>query len=116
MSQKSVLKKLESSELTAYEAYKELYPLKKQKIGKRAFFVKMSVTIPEESKRLNTFLKILFVIPIPMIFARMGLRFGSRFIKDTDIDISEIAKLLKYSRNTKISVESQEALVDIKIM
>ena len=116
MNQKSVLKKLENSELTVNDAYKELYPVSKSRGGKRAYFIKMSIRIPEEGKGLNTFLRILFAIPIPMMFARMGLRLGGRFIKDENFDINEISKLLKYSKNTKISVESQDALVDIKIM
>jgi len=116
MNQKNVLQKIESNELTAFDAYKKLYPEKKSRGGKRAFFIKMSVKIPEEGRGLNTFLRILFAIPIPIMFARMGLRLGQRFIKVDDLDIKEISQLLKYSRNTKISVESSEALVDIKIM
>ena len=116
MSQLSVLKKIEKNELTAYEAMDHLYPVKKVKPGKRAFFIKMSVRIPEEGKALNTFLRIIFAIPIPLIFARMGLRFAKRHLDEDGIDINEIARLLKYSKNTKISIESSDALVDIKIM
>ena len=86
----SVLKKLENDEITAEEALEELYPVKKVRMGKKAYFVKMKIHVPEEGKGVNTFLKILFAIPFPMIFARIGLRFGQRFIKDDDIDISEI--------------------------
>ena len=116
MNQKNLLQKIESNELTAFDAYNKLYPEKLSKVGKRAFFIKMSVKIPEEGKGINTFLRILFAIPIPMMFARMGLRLGQRFIKVDGLDIKEISHLLKYSRNTKISVESSDALVDIKIM
>ncbi len=116
MNQLSVLKRIEKHELTAYEALDRLYPVEKIKPGKRAFFIKMSINIPEEGRALNTFLRILFALPIPLIFARMGLRFAKRYFDKEDIDINEISRLLKYSRNTKISIESEEALVDIKIM
>ncbi|MCK5761482.1 MAG: hypothetical protein KAH16_01140 [Candidatus Izimaplasma sp.] len=116
MNQKIVLEKIAKNEITAYDAYNELYPERKTKIGKRAFFIKMSVKIPEEGKGINTFLKILFAIPIPIMFARMGIRIGKRFIKVDEVDFKEISRLIKYSKNTQISVESSDALVDIKIM
>lgn len=116
MNRKSILQRIENNELTALDAFNELYPEKKSRGGKRAFFIKMSVKIPEEGKGLNTFLRILFLFPIPIIFARMGLRLGSRFLHEEEIDFKEISKMLKYSKNTKISVESSDALVDIKIM
>jgi hypothetical protein len=53
-----------------------------------------------------------------MIFARIGLRIGNRFAKleEEDFDIAEISRLLKYSKNTRINVETEDAIVDIKIM
>jgi hypothetical protein len=112
----SVLKKLENDEITAEEALEELYPVKKVRMGKKAYFVKMKIHVPEEGKGVNTFLKILFAIPFPMIFARIGLRFGQRFIKDDDIDISEISKMLKYSKNSIINVDSKDAQIEIKVI
>ena len=76
----------------------------------------MKITIPEEGKGINTFLKILFAIPFPMIFARIGLRIGGRFIKDEDFDISEVSKMLKYSKNTIINVDSKDAQIEIKVI
>ena len=120
MNQKSILKKLENNELTAGEALNKLYPVKHEKLGKRASIVKMSFKVPEEGKALNTFFKILFAIPLPIIFARLGLRFAgrlaNRFAKNEDIDFKEISKLLKYSKDTRISVESDQAIIDIKVM
>lgn len=111
-----VLKKLENNEITSEEALAELYPKKKERIGKKAYFVKMKVVVPEEGKGINTFLKILFAIPFPMILARIGLRIGGRFIKNDEIDISEISKLLKYSKNTVIDVDSKDAQIQIKVI
>ena len=77
----------------------------------------MNISVPEEGKGVNTFLKILFMLPFPMIFARLGLRLGSRFIKDAEgVDIPEIIKLLKYSKNTIIDVDSKDAQIQIKIV
>ena len=111
-----VLKKLENNEISSEDALKELYPVKKQKMGKRAFFVKMKVTIPDEGKGLNTFLKVLFAIPIPIIFATMGLRFGGRFIKDDNIEVSEIIKMLKYSKHSVIDIDAKDAQIQIKVL
>ena len=112
-----VLKKLENNEISSTEALTELYPVKKQKIGKRATLIKMKIHVPEEGKGVNTFLKILFLLPFPMIFARLGLRIGGRFIKDVEgLDIAEIVKLLKYSKNTVVNVDSKDAQIQIKII
>ena len=111
-----VLNKLENNEITSEEALKELYPIKKQRLGKKAYFVKMKIVVPDEGKGVNTFLRVLFAIPLPIIFARIGLRLGGRFIKDDDIDISEISKMLKYSKNTTVNIDSKDAQIEIKVI
>ena len=119
MNYEETLQKLQNEELTVDQAFTELYPIKKKKFvkpGKRAHFIKLRINVPEEGKKLNTFLRILFAIPIPMIFARIGLRFAGRFANVEEVDFSEISKLLKYSRNTKVQVDSKDAKIDIKIM
>jgi len=116
MNQITILKKIENNELNAVDAYKELYPEKKPHGGKRAYFIKMSVKIPNEGRGINTFLRILFMFPIPIMFARMSLRIGGRFLHEEDVNFKEISRMIKYSKNTKISVESSDALVDIKVM
>ena len=118
MNYNQVLKKLESNEITPELAYNKLYKKKEPKPGKRATFIKLKIHVPEEGKGVNTFLRLLFLIPIPIIFARMGLRFAARKT-DMDleeIDLNEISRLLKYSKNTKIQIESSEAQIDIKIL
>lgn len=111
-----VLKKLENNEITSKEALKQLYPVKKQRSGKKAYFVKMKIVIPEAGKGLNRFLRVLFSIPFPIIFATMGLRIGGRFIKTDDFDISEISKMLKYSKNTVINIDTEDAQIEIKVV
>ena len=116
MNQLTILQKIENNEMTALDAYKELYPIKETKVGKRALFVKMRISIPEEGRGVNTLLKILFAFPIPIVFARIGLRFAQRFVKDDEIDLDKIAHLIKYSKHTRVFVESSDTLVDIKVM
>jgi hypothetical protein len=113
---KKVLNKIEKGEMTSQDALNQLYPVKVSKPGKRATFVKMNISVPEEGKGVNTFLKILFLIPVPIIFARIGLRFAGRFIKDEDFNISDVSNLLKYSKNTHIHVDSKDAQINIRII
>lgn len=111
-----VLDKLENNEISSKEALEQLYPMKPSKIGKRAFLVKMKIVVPDEGKGVNTFLRILFAIPFPIIFARIGLRFANRFVKENDVDLNEIGKLLKYSKNTKVQIDAKDALIEIKVV
>lgn len=118
---KDTLKKVESGELTSQEALQLLYPdkpSKPAKYGKRAMFIKMRIHVPEEGKGVNTFLRILFALPFPIIFARLGVRFASRFIDDSEMQdqMKEISKMLKYSKHTKIQVDSDDAQVNIQVI
>lgn len=111
-----VLEQIEQGELTPEQAFDLLYPTKKTKPGKRAHFIKMSIHVPEEGKGVNTFLKILFALPIPLIFARMGLRLGNRFIDEPDVDLKELTHLLKYSKHTRVDIETEDAQINIRIV
>jgi len=116
----TVLKKIESGELDPEKAYDLLYTPSIKESGKRAFFLKMNIEVPDEGKGINTFLKILFMIPIPLIFARIVLRVFRRKIedglKDVDFEIDDIIDLIKYSKHTRIQVDSEDAKIDIKII
>jgi hypothetical protein len=120
MSYKPVLRKLERGEIDANAAYKEMFEPSIKEGGKRAFFVKMKVQVPEEGRGVNTFLKILFMIPIPLIFARLAIRLFGRKINESldgvDFEVKDILDMIKYSRNTRIHIDSNEAQVDIKII
>ena len=117
MNYETVLNKIENNELSPELAYKELYPEPKKKYGKRAFFIKLKIHVPDEGKKVNTFLRVLFAIPIPMIFARLGLRLASRFADvGEEVDFKEISRLLKYSKHTRVNIDSNDAKIDIKIM
>lgn len=118
MNYETVLNQLEKSDLSIEDAYRKLYKPKKIKTGKRAFFVKMNITIPDEGKGLNTFLRILFALPIPLVFARIGISIANRYtnLDDNEIDLKQISRLLKYSRGTKIDVDSEDAKVSIRLI
>lgn len=119
MNYDKVLTKLENQDLTPELAYKELYNKKRQKPGKRASFVKLNITVPNEGKGLNTFLRILFALPIPLIFASWGLKIGRKYGKldeNDNMDFEELLYLLKYSKGTSIQVDAKDAKVDIKII
>lgn len=119
MNYQKTLSKLESQEITPELAYKELYNKKEPKPGKRATFIKLRITIPNEGKGLNTFLRILFALPIPLIFARWGLKVAGRFTtfdEENEVDLKQLLNLIKYSKGTKIKVEAKDALIDIKVI
>ena len=116
MKQATVLHKIENNELTAAEGYDLLYPFKKQKIGKRASFVKLKVRVLNEGRGVNNLLRVLFILPIPILFARIILRFSTRFIKSDDVDLKKMVHLIKYSKNTRVSVESDDAIINIEVI
>ena len=113
----TVLTRIENGELNSSEAFELLFPEPKpSKLGKRAHFIKLKIHVPEEGKGINTFLRILFALPIPLIFARLGLRIADRYVKDDDVDFDAIRDMLKYSRNTRIDVDTDDAKVNIRII
>lgn len=113
----TVLTRIQNGELNPQEAYELLYPEPKiSKVGKRAHFIKMKIHVADEGKGINTFLRILFALPIPMIFARFGLRIADRFVDDDDVDFKAIRDMLKYSKNTRINVDTEDAKIDIRII
>ena len=113
----TVLARIEKGELNSNEAFELLYPEPKPaKLGKRAHFIKLKIHVPDEGKGINTFLRILFALPIPMIFTRLGLRIADRYVDEEDVDFKAIRDMLKYSRNTRINVDTDDAKVDIRII
>jgi hypothetical protein len=111
-----VLEKVENGELNPEEALETLYKKSLPRIGRRASFIKMNIHVPEEGAKVNTFLKILFLLPMPIILAKVGLRIASKRVDlDQDIDLKEIAKYITYSKGTRVSIDTEEAKVEIKI-
>ncbi len=116
MNRATVLRKIENNELTAKAGYELMYPLKKQKIGKRAYFFKLKIKVLNESRGVNNLLRVLFILPVPLALLRVALLFSKRFVKNDEVDLKKLADLIKYSKYTTVSVISKEAIVDIKVI
>lgn len=116
MNSNQVIEKVYNNELSANDAYTKLYPSNAltPKL-KKAHFVKLRIRVPDEGKGVNTFLKILFAIPLPLIFAKIGLRIAKKHVDSDEIDFDQIKHLLTYAKGTVINVDSEDAKVDIKI-
>jgi len=122
-----ILNQIYDGNLTAQEGYDSLYPLFDKKALKRARFIKMRVNVKEDdSKAANTLLKVLFILPLPLVFLRIALRIAKKkglskqfnynqIDQLTDAQLDELINLTKYAKHTKITVESDDADVIIKI-
>jgi len=82
-----ILIKLANKEISTKEAYQSLYPKVVQHRRRRAHFVKLRITIPDEVG-VTRFLRFLFFFPTPIFLGRMFLR----FVKDNDGDNLPITK------------------------
>lgn len=87
MTKNEVLDKLSKKEIDYKEAYNLLYPKIKEVKPNRAHFVKLRVRVPD-SKAANTFIKLLFILPIPIGLAKLILRNKLNQHVSDDIPIS----------------------------
>lgn len=115
-----VCEELYNGKINALDAYDTLTPMVNKKGLKRAFFIKMRITLPNESKKLNAFLRLLFALPLPIGLLRFALRFApvDKHLENNQIEgftKEDISALLKYSRGTKIKIESDDAIIRIII-
>lgn len=101
-----VLQNLQSNTITAKEAYKELYVPKKRTFLKRAHFVRLKIHVPDDVAA-NRFLRLIFLLPVPLVLVKIGLR----FVKDSGDDSlplskSEIFELISY-KGIKVDIQSK---------
>ncbi len=111
----------------------ETTPVKPKGKLKRAHFIKLDITLPHESKRLNIFLKTLFAMPIPMFLMKLGLKFASKkgasaiqeHVDNEDAktkaldgvnDLEQYYDIIKYAKHSKIDVITDDAIIHIKII
>lgn len=95
---------LKDNLITKKEAYKQLYETSKPRTYHRAHFVKIKVRVPDDPAA-NRILRIVLALPIPLVFARIGLK----FIKNEDdlpLSKEELFKLVTY-RGISVQVNSK---------
>jgi len=99
------LLKLSTGQLSKSQAYKALYATPKVRMGRRAHFVKLRIVIPEE-KGVTRFLTFLFLLPIPLFFAKIALR-KMKNTESNEIPISkdELLRLISV-KGIKLSVNT----------
>jgi hypothetical protein len=70
-----VLNQLVEGGITPREAYRTLYRVEKTPRIRRAHFIKLRITIPDDMK-VTRLLNFLFWLPMPMFMVRVALRFA----------------------------------------
>jgi len=115
MTKYEVLTQLSEKKITTKEAYNQIYI--SQRIVKKAHFVKIKIKI-NDSKGVSALLKVLFLLPIPLVFVRMAIRIGlkNKNLKDVDIPVEDFIDLIS-ARNINIDVNARdEAHIRIKTL
>ncbi len=118
---KDQLVALYNGEKTVDEVYDSIVPSFNTRSLKRARYAKMRIHLPEESRRLNLFLRALFGMPIPLFIARFIMRKTLKSKIQSHVDdhlgfsYHDLDQLLKYSRGTTVSIDTDEAQIRIKI-
>ncbi|MGM0435942.1 MAG: hypothetical protein ACQEQA_02715 [Bacillota bacterium] len=120
MKEIEVLDKLAQGEVSIFEAHnmiehKKMVPAK----AKKARFVKLHIDPHDESRGARLFLKALFALPLPLGIIRFFVvktLYGKISENEAwDIDKETLINMLKYAKDTTISVESSDATIHIKI-
>ncbi len=91
--QNQTLYRLTSKEISKREAYSELFPKPTKIPGpKRAHFVRLRIIVPDQ-KGVSRFLAFLFLLPIPLFYARIALRHIKQD-EDMPLDSKELMRLI----------------------
>lgn len=77
MNREEILDQLYNKQLRAASAYKLLYSSNKYRKPRRANFVKIKINIPK-SRKLNTLLASIFLLPIPLVVFKALLSFAKK--------------------------------------
>ncbi len=87
---------------------------------KRAHFVKISIRLPNEPRRINWLVRILFAFPIPVSIVNLFVRIvGSKMekqLEETGLDAKDIRALVRYARGTRVFIDSEDARLSVKIV
>lgn len=108
MTQYEVFNQLEQKKIHPKKAYKLLYQKQKDRKPRRAHFVKLSVTIPDE-KGVNAFLKVLLFLPIPLWVVKLILRkrANQKLSDEFPLTFKEILNLMMV-RGSKVDVKTHD--------
>ena len=117
------LQALYQGDINLDEAYQSLYPSIDTRSLRRARFVKFRIILPEESLKLNLFLRVLFGLPVPVGLARF---FFKKFMNKAEthpkfdlesfgLDRDDLLHLITYSKGITVKIESKDAIISLKI-
>ncbi len=108
MTQYEVLNQLEQKKIHIKQAYQMLYKKQKERKPRRAYFVKISIRIPEE-KGINTLLKVLLFLPIPLWIVKLVLkkRGNQKLSDEIPITFKEMLDLVMI-RGSKVDVKTHD--------
>lgn len=124
MHQLEVLEKLYTGCLAPEEALNALAPPVDFRALKKARFIKMRITARDEGLFPNLLLRLLFFFPFPVVLLRIAVRFAPKKLFDSlndgfddfkDMGPKDLYRLVRHARGTTIRIDTDDALVSIKI-
>ncbi len=124
MEKEQLLQSLYDGEVDAQSVYKTMYPQTFNQRGlKRAHFAKLRINAKDEGFWPNLLLRLLFILPFPVVFGRLILRVLKKKIDQTldqhsngsDLNYEMIYGLLKYSKGVRIDIQTDDADINIKV-
>ncbi len=124
MERLELLESLRDADLETLDAYRMLnQPEETSKLPirgtlKRAHFIKLSMDLPKESKKVNLFFRTLFALPLPISIVNLFLRIAgkrSRHLTEENIDMKLICRLIRYAKGLRVDIESDDATICIRI-
>jgi hypothetical protein len=109
MKRNEVLDQLENNEISTKKAYRLLVKEPKPVKMRRASFIKVRISIPEE-KGVNTLLKFLLALPFPIFVFKLFIKRRKTFkIQQLELSGEELIDLISY-RGILVQVKSQDGV------
>ncbi len=109
-----------ASELLALEETAPVSEEINKKHLKRAHFVKVSIRLPNEPRRINWLMRFLCALPVPVGLINFGLRLGrsklDRQLAEVGLDTKELRTIIRYARGTRVLIEAEDARITVKIV
>ncbi|TVP94232.1 MAG: hypothetical protein EA374_07375 [Acholeplasmatales bacterium] len=124
MHQLEVLEKLYAGHLAPQDAMAALSPPIDFRALKKARFIKLRIVAREEGLFPNLLLRLLFLCPFPVVLLRIAVRFAPKKMFDSlseefgdfqAMGPKELYRLIRYARGTTVRIDTDDALVSIKI-